>query len=73
MSVFDAVDTLLDGLIAADVQYSQRKGFPICVPGSFHQLILAFQITHRRYDFEQVGKRKKVRGKDQLSNYFNVL
>ena len=52
VSVFDAVNTLFDGLIGADVQDGQRKSFPVRVPGSFHQLIFTFQITHRCYDCE---------------------
>lgn len=60
MSIFDAVNTLFDGVIVADVQYSQRKSFPISIPGCFHQLILTFQITHRCYDWEQVEKNMSV-------------
>lgn len=59
VSIFDAVNTLCDGLIVADVQYSQRESFPVCITGSFHQLIFTFQVTHRRYDCEQVEKKER--------------
>ncbi len=59
VSVFDAINTLFDGLIVADVQYSQRKSFPIRIPGSFHKLIFTFQITHRCYDCEQAENKEK--------------
>lgn len=64
MSIFDAVNTLFDRLIAADVQYSQKKSFPVRIPSSFHQLIFTFQITHRGYDCVQVeGKTDTFRGR----------
>lgn len=56
VSIFDAINTLLDRFITAHVQHSQKKGFPICIPSSFKQLVLAFQITHCCYDCKQNGK-----------------
>ena len=58
VAIFDAVNTLFDRVIAADVQYSQRQSFPICIPSSFHQFIFTFQITHRGYDCGQMGDKE---------------
>ena len=70
MSIFDAVDTLFDGVIVADVQHSQRKSFSVSIPGCFHQLILTFQITHGCYDCEQVEE-GHVSNQDKQVSYYH--
>ncbi len=50
MSIFDAVDTLFDRFIAADVQREQRQSFTVRVSRCFNQLILPLQIPHCTYD-----------------------
>lgn len=56
MSIFDAVDTLFDRFITADVQREQRQSLSIRVSSRFDQLILPLQIPHRSYDWTHTHK-----------------
>ena len=75
MSILDAIDTLFDGLITADVEYSQRESLPIRVPGGFYQFVFTFQITHCGYDCGQLddkGKCEELRSLTEILQYLYI-
>lgn len=68
MAVLHAADALLDGLIAANIEWKQRQRLPVRISCCLHQLVFFLQVAHGGNHWEE-EQREKVPLTDMMSHF----